>query len=562
MCRATVEGGRRCPSCKGERNRAYQRARYAAQKASKPAKDTIASQAATATLTPIPVPTKDGLRDFEEVKKDAQELNQQMSYAFVSYEEEDRVRVAQELGYENLDAMYADFERRSTKVGEEIAAQAEMDAGLEELTEEDIQTAIERDNERFREQLREKFPNAQAIVDASLAIRAEGKKVGFYTARNKLMETFGIDDVEAGEMIAKSQKEQNKYYNELERKNPLPPELDKRAAVLENAYLNRLKEIREFGGSVEADYKVKKHEKSLESACQVYPSDWVKKSNDYPIAMSVKTSSGRAHYSPLSAVAETKPMMHTKGYKALDESGKIANPDADGEDYVYLEADKGYVFAQSRRSGHALRGVTATLSLTDPSGKDSPPADIPADSGMARKWEWRNYYTSDISGNLTSHEGWVAVPYTPYPVKHTGAYRAELTISMTQGGENLGQYDSVARHEMAHRFENSVPGIVEMESAFKNRREVDENGNRETLKPIRPGSREISRHDNYVDNYTGKEYNSMTNYYGKKWKAYEVLSVGMEGLFGRNYGALVGYNSNNKSDHNHRAFVLGLLATR
>ena len=33
MCRAVVEGGRRCPCTRGDRRRAYQRMRYAARQA-------------------------------------------------------------------------------------------------------------------------------------------------------------------------------------------------------------------------------------------------------------------------------------------------------------------------------------------------------------------------------------------------------------------------------------------------------------------------------------------------------------------------------------------------
>ena len=49
MCRAVVEGGRRCPCTRGDRRRAYQRLRYAARQAATAATSSLDQRRAETT---------------------------------------------------------------------------------------------------------------------------------------------------------------------------------------------------------------------------------------------------------------------------------------------------------------------------------------------------------------------------------------------------------------------------------------------------------------------------------------------------------------------------------
>lgn len=100
---------------------------------------------------------------------------------------------------------------------------------------------------------------------------------------------------------------------------------------------------------------------------------------------------------------------------------------------------------------------------------------------------------------------------------------------------------SVALHELGHRAENVNPGVRVMEHAFVKRRTEGER-----LEAIYRGSREKGYRDEFVEHYIGKVYG------GGPTGDWEVLSVGMEGVFTSSYDVW--------ADTEMRRLILGLVA--
>jgi hypothetical protein len=96
-------------------------------------------------------------------------------------------------------------------------------------------------------------------------------------------------------------------------------------------------------------------------------------------------------------------------------------------------------------------------------------------------------------------------------------------------------------HELGHRFEEVVPGILQSENAFYKKRTEGEN-----LQWLGPGydESEESRFDNFLNPYMGKDYGG---------RAYELVSMGFEYAFS-DFDRL-------SKDEDMASWIIGLLAT-
>ena len=131
----------------------------------------------------------------------------------------------------------------------------------------------------------------------------------------------------------------------------------------------------------------------------------------------------------------------------------------------------------------------------------------------------------------------------PIAVRHVerGFFRADTdkdVIALSGDGRHL---ESVAFHEMGHRFEHLYPEILALEKQFYERRTRGE-----ALTHLGPGygAREYSRFDHFIDPYMGKDYGG---------SGYELLSMGMEAAFCGTY--------NLARDTDFQDFIFGILAT-
>lgn len=120
-------------------------------------------------------------------------------------------------------------------------------------------------------------------------------------------------------------------------------------------------------------------------------------------------------------------------------------------------------------------------------------------------------------------------------------------IIVTAGSEGRA-----AVHEFGHRVESVVPGLGLAQEAFVRRRTLLPDGSQQRPVPMYPGQAdpELVRPDRFVTPYIGRDYGSQIHH--------EVLSTGVEALFGGRFGGLVAGRSGGP-DLDHRGFVLGLM---
>lgn len=113
----------------------------------------------------------------------------------------------------------------------------------------------------------------------------------------------------------------------------------------------------------------------------------------------------------------------------------------------------------------------------------------------------------------------------------------------------LSRYEPDAIHEQMHRYENVVEGIMDLENMFLDRRNTLPDGTLEPLQKMYGSGKVQTRPDHFTDRYTGRRYED---------GASELMSTGMEGIFGGKYGGFIGIG-NWQPDTEMRNFVLGVL---
>lgn len=123
---------------------------------------------------------------------------------------------------------------------------------------------------------------------------------------------------------------------------------------------------------------------------------------------------------------------------------------------------------------------------------------------------------------------------------YTDASRGELKIS----GPTKDARHSTAIHELGHRMEEVVPGMLSAQQAFYNRRTAGEQvESLKRLTGLNYATNEYTRKDNFIDPYMGKDYSG---------KAFELVSMGFE----------MAYKQPKKlaQDPDYQQFIYGLLA--
>lgn len=128
--------------------------------------------------------------------------------------------------------------------------------------------------------------------------------------------------------------------------------------------------------------------------------------------------------------------------------------------------------------------------------------------------------------------------------------RVVAEITVPSPGRWGSEASRVGVHELTHRLEETNPHLVHIEQAFLARRCRDESGKQTPLRPYGRSRSEKVREGGFADPYVGKWYQAGFT---------EVLSTGTEAVFHGSYGGLVG-DRDSHPDHDHRAFVLGMLA--
>lgn len=321
--------------------------------------------------------------------------------------------------------------------------------------------------------------------------------------------------------------------------------------ALADGYQRALADLRTLGGTHQWDEGTAARARAAAAeALSVYPADWVTQSNvtigtttelaggilgatvvteNAPV---VRLTTGRAHYAH-----------YTPKEKILPVVNKTTFGDAEDENY-YLRRSRtnpaeDITATEETRDGRRVWSVAHYDVQRRP--KDAPPS--------GRDWEWWQHPDKPERG------AW----RRPLRRKQQVGGHPEITVSPSPlRVADRSPHFRCATHELAHRFEWTVPGITRLEESWLERRTTDPaTGEREPLSLIYPNGRgrmgmERGRRDAFVSHYMGKEYQGR----GSR----EVLSMGMESLFAGSHGGLVGA-AGYEADHDMRAFVLGVLAT-
>lgn len=326
-----------------------------------------------------------------------------------------------------------------------------------------------------------------------------------------------------------------------------------------NELLNILKEIRPFGGNITvADNSHKPVVKILQEVSSFYPQAWIEDSNN-ATPPRIKKTTKRAHYSngsyqnkfkvALSLDSTLKPadwkpnperMSDLGTWIKMDENNSWTNPET-GMKYQHYTRPGEHGWMHSKVEVHRPSSYQPEDPNVAPYGKGWKQAIV-----IEEKYNPETRKIEDTGNKIT-----VWYREANKRVRVESVSQPEITIS----GSNEEAQKRVALHEFAHRIEASGKTgnhITRMEEAFLVRRTTNtQNGEREKLEKIYPGTKEYGRADSFIDLYMGKEY---TDSYR------EVLSTGAEGLFSKSFGGFAGL-AGSKSDPDMKNFLIGLWAS-
>lgn len=585
MCRSLEKGGRRCPRCYGAQRRSTDRARYAAKKATLPQEQ---------ETSPILTPAAPALSwNPVEIKNEAEEVRMFFEINTISSGiSETRVPLAQyrenpekyqERDKDSLVIPYESpqrLEQRVSKIGEQISQRATEILGY------DPETKIA-ELEKVEEQKRAEFEELENQVIEARKRSSEATTAFVKDKNNKDLEDASRAALKELERVM-AEKARLRKTLQLE----YSPEVKEVLRETAEAYKQAISEVRELGGTVEVRKDSSKRATSvLQDAASVYPREWVERSN-FAGNLRVKDTQSRAHYSG-------KKGQKTKEYRMTHASFGMTEEPPPGSGWV----DTGRTTETISYDGPEPEMVTMRV-FERPYMFSTRPA-LPGDK---KPRGWIEYYApvEDVGWEFRPGRPGVPPELSEYvqtkdpklkPDDETppGMVRvwgkpssrmverevcAELLVdkSKREQHSDVGGF-ATAVHEFAHRCEHTTPALGAAEEAFLQRRTTTPDGDREPLKSLYPGTREKGREDSFAHAYMGKEYpDAVPSAMGSvvpsgaaklipeikgsvpRSDYREVMSCGMEALFGGSFGGLLGAGKY-KADPDMRHFILGALTT-
>lgn len=562
MCRTA---GRRCKNCNDpQRRRDRQNLAYAVSKEQK----SVAETPATATVAP-PEPTTlaeavagevktRGLEEFSETEI-AEKISEMLASPKVAQEisrevREDRENAESNKAWllngkedtpENLAAGIAERQVQIEMVGAVIAERAAAIHGVD----------IDAEREKWGTRVQE----AKDLYDEKRKITDE-KTADWHSYRRRLTEEKDISIYSLSQHLTDDEKAQLKVLEDA-KKAANRESMDAHLKVQEIiagkdaetialmdkiAEGNRkaIAEVRAVGNEpVQFRNTIRGGQGEVNSfnsiVAETFPDDWVKKSNELGnLALKrAPKNNGRAHYI---SVRENAPE-----YRSFMRS----KPDP-GDDRFEGWTEK--LDENGNPTGHWHGLKRDFVELRNHRNYKKYDGDVPKGTG------WKRGNAMGNRGNLIP--GWVRDNATDLKYqKSLSAPEAEITMYVGQGPQETRR---VVTHEFSHRVEDANRHIPMLEEGFLASRTTLENGKREPLKVYKKGALvgtvafnsgkyEVTREDNFVDPYMGKEYTDYSR---------EVLSMGSEAVFSGSRGGLVGIGAS-KSDPQMRNWILGVYAT-
>lgn len=507
MCRNKDERLERCECAKGARRSAFDRATTAAKKAA------AATKALTGRLGRPAAPIVPSVAQIND-------LAAQVGFVYGDpwpYMGSDPGRFVAANFDTQCDAVLA--------VGDQVAERAEMHAGItgeavresyqarEAAAAEELAAATVLTEAGHKRWLRAVRLNMVTADDDPRKLEYEADVLAKQDANVALMESTGIN-------VKQTHLWDIQNLRDTETRDDL--------AKLSAGYSQALAEIRETGGQMIWDSRSSDDATTaFDEASSVYPSEWIARSNirEAPIA---SVSAERAHYTQ--SVGQISPRVIQPTRPTLREESR---PPVDTAVSTYVLDPDG-----------PRQGTRVTYQKTSWDIAEDVPSADPAPAGDG----WQRF-------DIDDERGWrrVSQPYVIEEMTHAPEIRTnhDPASGPTAGRTLPGRSNTfaVSVHELSHRMEHSVSGLKEMEEDFLVRRTTT-GGQRDELVELYEGSGEYARPDNFVSGYMGKDYSTGFR---------EVLSCGTQGIFGGDYGGLVGVGKDHP-DPEYRSFILGALA--
>ena len=453
MCRAVVEGGRRCPYTRGDRRRAYQRMRYAAR------------QAATAAVGEHTTATVDDPSSAEPsiLEQRRAETTAAVDEALTALRDADRSgdpdvheaylnavldhgAVLRDIADQTIERAYAEHRLDDASVRAETAAVAE------EL-----------------EQIESEWREAKKRTDTYLT--ADGT-------------SFVSDDAAAAIDHARNTyatAKQDIYRRALARSKDIN---EQRAQLAKQVYYEELSRERSFGGPVVHDFvpcnidKMTRADRAMFTASTaLYPDEMVEHANSLG-DMLAKRSKARAHYSAGARQRSRRTRTEVFDFNDALQYGRFRfNHFVDSPE-------------EMARGGGSVR---------ERYGADN--AFVPRTAENERKRELVAQYNEGRREQATIEYA-TAVPKDggePYEVMYVIGPRKRVTTEVTGFAAELTFSDSSSMtHELGHRMEDRYPEISVATKSFLRRRTAG-------LAPERYAKRELVTPDGFSDRYMGKD---------------------------------------------------------
>ncbi|WP_155845648.1 hypothetical protein [Arthrobacter sp. 162MFSha1.1] len=297
---------------------------------------------------------------------------------------------------------------------------------------------------------------------------------------------------------------------------------------LRDGYRAALAEIRPMGGRLKLDADSRPEAvEAIQAGAHYFPAEWSKASNEGREIYANVSETGASWYVDRGA-GDTAVLY--RNVVTMDwPAGRVPEPNPYGD----------WVPTGEVNANGSIRYRSERWEVVQPGTK------IP----KAAAWEYEEW-VHPVSGER----------YLRRPEKAARqVYKDTSGISVGYIGpaliEGAGRFEAVAIHEQAHRYESTVASIREMENEFLDARTRMADGTLEVA--VQYGDEEtgggLVRPDHFACAYSGRlpyAHDGST----------EILSTGVESLFGGQYGGQIGVQGY-RTDLEMRAFVLGVLAT-
>lgn len=554
MCRSILEGGRRCPHDGSDSRRArrinnsLKNAFHEDKTQTKETKNN--SDDTTYTMDDV-FKTIDSINSL---KNDLEELSDFRKPWTGSFQGEQYTSISEALKH-----VKKELEKTTTELGNKIASVAYSKTGhtdkdiayyanSKQLELEEKYVQLEKEEAKLREEVVQKLSLSSptfAFDSLSKAYRDNPENEELSELYSRWQNNTEQSAENRTQLLNFKVKLDETYWNMVK--------------ANQNEYLNVLKEIRDFGG------ELKIHEDSHESkisvlneATKFYPKEWIESSNN-STPLAVKATNKRAHYNDSAKKKTIKvvPIEHVvfkdKNFtpKEKNEIGMIklkpnssgkylrVNPETNIEEEYYPEKN------QTVWVKPIWEFANPYYQRYDSNGK-------PKGNGWEEIQVTERIYNNDSE----THEETIKTFWRRQSRKRVTEFTESISELLINNEPSLiGKEKGMdcALHELAHRMEDVKPSkyLNILEKEFYSRRTSEPDGSQMKEERLYKGKNEFAVPDSFVSNYMGKKYSDP--------KYFEILSTGMEAVFGSNFGNLHGVNGR-KKDPDMRNFILGLLS--